>query len=91
MQSTATRTAPVSPASQSITALRSTAAVVIGSDIDEVRLAMAHHNVPDVALCRADALHPVSRDTVEQEFAQNRQLFLTEQGYRYTIEEGTLP
>ena len=47
-----------------LAALRSTAAVVIGSDIDEVRLAMARHNVPDVALCRADALHPVSRDTV---------------------------
>ena len=28
----------------------------------------------------------VSRDTTEQEFAQNRQLFLTEQGYRYLIE-----
>jgi len=29
----------------------------------------------------------VSRDTVEQRFAMNRQLFLTEQGYRYYIEE----
>jgi DNA excision repair protein ERCC-3 len=28
----------------------------------------------------------ISRDTTEQEFAQNRQLFLTEQGYRYLIE-----
>ena len=28
----------------------------------------------------------VSRDTNEQEFARNRQLFLTEQGYRYLIE-----
>jgi DNA excision repair protein ERCC-3 len=28
----------------------------------------------------------VSRDTSEQEFAQNRQLFLTEQGYRYLVE-----
>ena len=45
-------------------ALRSTAARVVGSDLDDVRLAMAHHNVPDVALCRADALHPVTRDTV---------------------------
>lgn len=27
----------------------------------------------------------VSRDTVDQAFAANRQLFLTEQGYRYTI------
>jgi hypothetical protein len=47
-----------------LAALRSTAAVVIGSDIDEIRLAMARHNVPDVPLCRADALHPVSRDAV---------------------------
>ena len=47
-----------------LAALRCTAALVIGSDIDEVRLAMARHNVPDVALCRADALHPVSRDAV---------------------------
>ncbi|MBI3691478.1 MAG: class I SAM-dependent methyltransferase, partial [Mycolicibacterium aromaticivorans] len=29
-----------------LAALRSTAAVLVGSDIDEVRLAMAHHNVP---------------------------------------------
>jgi len=28
----------------------------------------------------------VSKDTNEQEFAQNRQLFLTEQGYRYLVE-----
>jgi hypothetical protein len=27
----------------------------------------------------------VTRDTVDQTFAANRQLFLTEQGYRYTI------
>ncbi|MDH3593153.1 MAG: helicase, partial [Planctomycetota bacterium] len=27
----------------------------------------------------------VSRDTVDQDFAQNRQLFLTEQGYSYRI------
>ncbi len=27
----------------------------------------------------------VSRDTCDQDFAANRQLFLTEQGYRYTI------
>ncbi|WP_445170558.1 THUMP-like domain-containing protein [Mycolicibacterium sp. Dal123E01] len=47
-----------------LVALRSTAAVVVGSDIDEVRLAMARHNVPDVALCRADALHPISRAAV---------------------------
>jgi DNA excision repair protein ERCC-3 len=28
----------------------------------------------------------ISRDTTEQEFARNRQLFLTEQGYSYRIE-----
>ncbi|WP_252394750.1 THUMP-like domain-containing protein [Candidatus Mycolicibacterium alkanivorans] len=47
-----------------LAALRSTAAFVMGSDLDEVRLAMARHNLPDVALCRADALRPVSRDAV---------------------------
>ncbi|MFN0052605.1 MAG: DNA repair helicase XPB [Planctomycetales bacterium] len=30
----------------------------------------------------------VTRDTVEQDFALNRQLFLTEQGYQYAIHEG---
>ena len=29
----------------------------------------------------------ITRDTKEQDFALKRQLFLTEQGYRYTIEE----
>ena len=48
-----------------LAALRDTAEYVIGSDIDEVRLAMARHNLGgQVRLCRADALHPVSRDTV---------------------------
>ncbi|WP_127782647.1 class I SAM-dependent methyltransferase [Rhodococcus sp. X156] len=37
---------------------------VLGSDLDPVRLAMAAHNVAGVALARADALAPVSRDTV---------------------------
>lgn len=37
---------------------------LLGSDLDPVRLAMAANNVPGVALIRADALHPVSRDTV---------------------------
>ncbi|CCF64811.1 class I SAM-dependent methyltransferase [Nocardia cyriacigeorgica] len=38
---------------------------VIGSDLDEVRLAMAQHNVGRGAvLARADALVPCSRDTV---------------------------
>ncbi|MEV0680305.1 class I SAM-dependent methyltransferase [Actinosynnema sp. NPDC050436] len=36
----------------------------VGSDLDPVRLAMARHNLGDaVPLLRADALHPVSRDT----------------------------
>jgi len=30
----------------------------------------------------------VSRDSVEQDYAQNRELFLTEQGYSYTIIDG---
>jgi hypothetical protein len=48
-----------------LAALRTTAAQLIGSDIDEVRLAMARHNLgPEPALCRADALRPISRDTV---------------------------
>lgn len=48
-----------------LAALRDTAAYLIGSDIDDVRLAMARHNLGgQVRLCRADALHPVSRDTV---------------------------
>jgi hypothetical protein len=44
-----------------LAALRDAVPVLLGSDVDEVRLAMARHNVPDVPLCRADALHPVSR------------------------------
>ena len=48
-----------------LAALQDTAAVLLGSDLDPVRLAMARHNLgPDVPLCRADALHPISRDTV---------------------------
>jgi hypothetical protein len=47
-----------------LAALRISAREVIGSDIDPVRLAMARHNVGDVALCRADALRPVTRDAV---------------------------
>jgi DNA excision repair protein ERCC-3 len=31
----------------------------------------------------------VTRDTNDQEFAAKRQLFLTEQGYRYTILDAT--
>lgn len=48
-----------------LAALSMSAAGVIGSDIDPVRLAMAQHNIGDgVLLCRADALAPVTRDTV---------------------------
>ena len=47
-----------------LAALRTTARAVVGSDTDPVRLAMARHNVGDVALCRADALRPVTRGTV---------------------------
>ena len=47
-----------------LAALRSTAASVIGSDLDEVRLAMARHNLGDIPLCRADALRPITRDAV---------------------------
>ena len=47
-----------------LAALQDSAACVVGSDIDPVRLAMAAHNVSGVDLCRADALRPVTRDTV---------------------------
>jgi hypothetical protein len=48
-----------------LAALRGSAARVVGSDIDPVRLAMARHNLGGAAdLCRADALHPVTRDAV---------------------------
>jgi hypothetical protein len=51
-----------------LAALRDTADVLVGSDIDPVRLAMARHNLdqsgPFVPLCRADALRPITRDTV---------------------------
>ncbi|NLU82047.1 class I SAM-dependent methyltransferase [Rhodococcus sp. HNM0569] len=47
-----------------LAALTAASSVVLGSDLDPVRLAMARHNVPRAALVRADALHPCSRDTV---------------------------
>ncbi|GAS95085.1 SAM-dependent methyltransferase [Mycolicibacterium canariasense] len=47
-----------------LAALRDTTAVLLGSDLDPVRLAMARSNVAGVQLCRADALVPVTRDTV---------------------------
>jgi hypothetical protein len=47
-----------------LAALRGHALQVVGSDVDPVRLAMARHNLAGVDLCRADALRPVTRDTV---------------------------
>jgi hypothetical protein len=48
-----------------LVALRATASAVVGSDLDPVRLAMARHNLGGAVLvCRADALHPITRDTV---------------------------
>ncbi|MCF6386927.1 class I SAM-dependent methyltransferase [Mycobacterium sp. MBM] len=47
-----------------LAALRPVVGQLLGSDLDPVRLAMARNNVPGVALCRADALRPVTRDTV---------------------------
>lgn len=47
-----------------LAALRDSASFVLGSDVDVTRLAMARHNVPDVDLCRADALHPVTKAAV---------------------------
>lgn len=46
-------------------ALDGVAATVIGSDLDPVRTAMAHHNIGNrVLICRADALAPSSRAEV---------------------------
>jgi THUMP domain-like len=61
--------APVHDATCSIgtelAALRATGTRAVGSDIDPVRLAIARHNLgPGADLCRADALHPVTRDAV---------------------------
>jgi len=47
-----------------LAALQGVARRVVGSDLDPVRLAMARVNVPGVPLVRADALAPVTRDTV---------------------------
>lgn len=51
-----------------LTALRKWADMVVGSDLDPVRLLMARHNLglggAPVALCRADALRPVTTDAV---------------------------
>ena len=49
-----------------LAALSDRASGVVGSDVDEVRLAMARHNLaglrPEVLLCRADALRPITRN-----------------------------
>ena len=48
-----------------IAALAPVASGLIGSDVDEVRLAMARHNLGAAALwCRADALHPITGNAV---------------------------
>lgn len=48
-----------------LAALRGASVRAVGSDIDPVRLAMARHNLGVTAdLCRADVLHPVTRDAV---------------------------
>lgn len=47
-----------------LAALRDSAAMLIGSDLDPVRLAMARNNVDGVDLCRADALRPITRGAV---------------------------
>ena len=47
-----------------LAALRARGITAVGSDLDPVRLAMARHNVGPAGLCRADALHPVTRDAV---------------------------
>jgi hypothetical protein len=46
-----------------LTELAAVASRCVGSDTDDVRLAMAAHNCPGVALVRADALRPTSRNT----------------------------
>src|ERR1700739_2773124 len=48
-----------------LAALRRSGVRAVGSDIDQVRLAMAPHNLGAAAdLCRADALRPVTRGAV---------------------------
>jgi len=48
-----------------LAALRGVATRAVGSDVDPVRLAIARHNLGATAdLCRADALHPVTRHAV---------------------------
>ncbi|MEE2852052.1 MAG: class I SAM-dependent methyltransferase [Actinomycetota bacterium] len=48
-----------------LAALRVCGIAAVGSDIDPVRLSMARHNMGESAwICRADALHPVTRDAL---------------------------
>jgi hypothetical protein len=48
-----------------LAALHRSGVRAVGSDVDPVRLAMARHNLGGAAgLCRADALHPVTRGAV---------------------------
>ncbi|MEO3757130.1 class I SAM-dependent methyltransferase [Mycobacterium sp. B14F4] len=47
-----------------LASLRDSVELLVGSDVDPVRLAMARHNVAGVDVCRADALRPVTRDAV---------------------------
>ena len=50
-----------------LAALRRTAAGLLGSDLDDVRLAMARHNLgPGIVLCRADALAPITGGPAER-------------------------
>lgn len=46
-----------------LSAVAGTAELVVGSDLDPVRLLMARHNVPGVDVLRADALAPTTRGT----------------------------
>nr|WP_082984410.1 SAM-dependent methyltransferase [Mycobacterium sp. 1465703.0] len=48
-----------------LAALHACGLAAVGSDIDPVRLAMARYNAGESAwICRADALHPITRDAV---------------------------
>lgn len=47
-----------------LAALRDSTDMLVGSDLDPVRVAMAAGNVDGVDVCRADALRPITRDAV---------------------------
>ena len=66
------------------------AGFTLGSDIDPVRLSMAEHNLglggPAVALCRADALRPVSGNRfLQAEGPGNRVTYVDIEGDRAVI------